>query len=168
MDQIHIKKELDRWMAEVVETPNPALGNWAPCPYARQARVNNKIEIVFCKVSDLHNTLHDSLLLLDNKEVVVICFDHKDIGPTEIQEFRQSVNNTLMPNNYVVLEGHPDLPEYVSGIRLNFDACATLIVQKLDALTAAADKLQVKGYYDHWDSTALDNIVNWRQLTNKS
>ena len=32
-------------MKDFVEKPNPKLGNWAPCPYARAARINNQIAI---------------------------------------------------------------------------------------------------------------------------
>ena len=41
-----MKKEIIKWMKEFVEVPNVKLGNWAPCPYARKARLDKQIEIV--------------------------------------------------------------------------------------------------------------------------
>ena len=46
LTQTAIESALLTWMQEFLEQPNPNLGNWAPCPYARAARVNNKIKIV--------------------------------------------------------------------------------------------------------------------------
>ncbi len=40
-----MKEQILKWMQDFVEQPNPKLGNWAPCPYARSARINNQITI---------------------------------------------------------------------------------------------------------------------------
>jgi hypothetical protein len=31
------KTDIEQWIVDFVEKPNPMLNNWAPCPYARQA-----------------------------------------------------------------------------------------------------------------------------------
>jgi hypothetical protein len=67
-----------------------------------------------------------------------------------------------MANNYVILEDHPDAPEFVNGVRMNFGYCGLLVLQKLDKINTASDQLRVKGYYDHWNTAALDQVVNWR------
>ena len=45
MDQQEVTVKLLKWMEEFVEKPHPSMGNWPPCPYARQARLNNNIDI---------------------------------------------------------------------------------------------------------------------------
>ena len=149
-------------MKEFVETPNPALGNWAPCPYARTARINNKIEIKFADVGDLSASVQASLSDLDTKEVVVICFDHTNIEPVALQSWVESYNLTLMKDNYVILEDHPDAPEYTNKVKMNFGHCGLVFMQKLDKLNAAADQLREKGYYDTWDTEQLNTVVTWR------
>jgi hypothetical protein len=67
-----------------------------------------------------------------------------------------------MPNNYVILEDHPAIPEYVNGVKMNFGACGLLVVQKLDQLNTASAQLKLKGYYDHWNKSAIDEVVSWR------
>jgi len=39
-----IQDEITTWMTDFVEKSHPSLGNWPPCPYARQARMADKIK----------------------------------------------------------------------------------------------------------------------------
>jgi len=162
MNQEFIKEQLHKWMTDFVEVPNIELGDWPPCPYARQARVNNKISIKFSSIPELNDIIRESIETLTNKEVVIICFDHTLIDPVLLQEFVESTNNFLMPLNYVVLEDHPHTPEYINGVKMNFGHCGLLILQKLDKLTIASNQLKEKGYYDVWSKNDLDSVVSWR------
>lgn len=162
MDQVKIKQQLDQWMMEFVEAANPALDNWAPCPYARAARLNNMISVVFATPMEFVSVIQESMATLDHKDVVVVCFDHNNIGPEDLQEFVVGMNKTLMPADYVILEDHPDAPEYVNGVRMNFDVCGLLVLQKLSKLNTASDKLKSQGYYKSWDQKALAEVVSWR------
>ena len=94
----------------------------------------------------------------------MIAFDHVMIDPVTLQEIVHHLNSQLMPRNYVVLEDHPDSPEYVNGVRMNFGACGLLIIQRLDKLNAAADRLREQGYYASWSQASLDSVVNWRYI----
>jgi len=135
MDQLKIKAELDKWMVEFVEANHAQLGNWAPCPYAKAARLSGMISTKFCEVSELYDVVRESIETLENKDVVVICFDHESISPEQLQEFVAGMNKTLMPIDYVILEDHPDAPEYVNGVKMNFGHCGLLVIQKLSKLT---------------------------------
>jgi hypothetical protein len=162
MNQTLITEQLDQWLQEFVEQPNPKLGEWAPCPYARQARINNKISIKFCEVFEFTDVIRESFLTLEQKDVVVICFDHIQIDPVSLQEYVAGINKTLMPINYVILEDHPDSPEFINGVKMNFGHCGLLILQKLDKLNTAADQLREKGYYNTWSKENLDDVIRWR------
>jgi hypothetical protein len=162
MNQQAIAEQLKKWMTDFVEVPNPKLGNWAPCPFARQARVNNNISIKFATIPELRDVTRESLETLETKEVVVVCFDHKQISPSELQTFVQDMNETLMPINYVILEDHPDSPEYINEVNMNFGECGLLVIQRLDKLNKASEQLKEKGYYDVWSQRDLDDVVTWR------
>jgi len=162
MNRQQIQADLERWLVEFVESENPKLNNWSPCPYARAARLSGLIQVEFVEVGDLTAGVTNALPQLDAKDVVVVCFDHNMIDPVELQEWVSAINNDLMPRNYVVLEDHPHSPEFVNGVKMNFGGCGLLIVQKLDKLNTAADRLRQKGYYDHWDRRSLDSVVAWR------
>ena len=168
MNQSDIQSQLIAWMIDFVEKPNSLLGNWAPCPFARQARVNNKVGIYFLEqetVSCLENTVRALLPTLDDRyEVVVICFDHtqEDFSIENIHTSVNFINQELMDNDYVVLEDHPDSVEYVNNVHMNFGKCGLYIVQKLSKLNSASEQLKSKGYYDYWNQEELNSVVSWR------
>ena len=162
MDPQSIKTKLDKWLVEFVEAKHPELNNWAPCPYAKAARLSNMIEVVFCEVSEFNDVIRESVNMLEHKDVVVVCFDHNNIDPVTLQEWVSSMNETLMPANYVILDDHPDAPEYVNRVNMNFGHCGLLVLQKLDKLNNHASKLKEQGYYDSWDQRALNEVVLWR------
>lgn len=162
MNQEQISKQLQTWLCDFVEANNTALNNWAPCPFARAARLSGLIHTVFATVSELDQVVRENLHMLESKDVVVVCFDHNNIDPVELQEWVSGMNQWLMPRDYVILDDHPHAPEYVNGVRMNFDMCGLLVIQHLSKLNTASEKLKSQGYYDTWDSNALDQVVSWR------
>lgn len=147
-------------MTNFVEVPNPNLGDWAPCPYAKQARINDKISIKFS--DNLKSAVFDSLPELEHKEVVVICFDHMAISMEQTEQLVEELNNELMPNDYVILEDHPDSVEIINNVQMNFGHCGLLIIQRLSKLNIASDQLNTKGYYQFWNQDNIDYVVSWR------
>jgi hypothetical protein len=162
MIEQEITEDLNNWIRDFVEKPNPLLNGWAPCPYARQARISNSIEIVFSDPQQLISSVERGLLFLESKDVVIICFDHTAISADEVEEMVKIHNYALMPRDYVILEDHPDAEEILNGVKMNFGKCGLLLVQKLSKLNAASDQLREKGYYDTWPDENLDAVVNWR------
>ena len=158
-----IEQKLTDWMVNFVEQPHPGLGRWAPCPYARQARITNRIKIVHSDHCRLIATIEQELPELEEKEVVVICFDHAKISAQELEKLIKVYNQqVLMARNYVILEDHPDAVELVNGVCMNFGHCGLLVIQRLDKLTTASEQLRSKGYYDTWNQSELDQVVTWR------
>jgi len=170
MDNNKIRSELMVWLKTFVEKPNPALGNWSPCPYARKSRINNGIQIEFGDARYLESNVKDNLFYLDDpdefdiiKDVLIICFDHNDISLEDLNDLVNGLNEDLMPKDYVILEDHPDATDdVVNGVRMNFGKCGLLLVQRLSKLNEASEQLKAKGYYDTWDQDALNYVVNWR------
>lgn len=158
MDEQSVRQKLEQWLVNFVEKPNPLLSNWPPCPYARQARLANRIQIVFD--SPLEIAQYKSLL--ETYDVVVLCFDHTKFSASQIELFTQHINSILIWQDCVVLEDHPDSEEFVNGVKMNFGECGLMILQRLSKLNIAADQLRDKGYYTTWSQENLDEVVNWR------
>ena len=59
-----IQDEITTWMTDFVEKPNALLKNWAPCPYARQARIADKIKVYWSNHADIQNIIRTSLMQL--------------------------------------------------------------------------------------------------------
>jgi len=158
MDQDRIREKLREWLVDFVEKPNPLLNNWPPCPYARQARLANKIHIVFDNPLEIAHYV----TFLDDYDVVVLCFDPTDYSASQIELFTKHINSILMWKDYVVLEDHPDAEEMVSGVKMNFGECGLMVLQRLSKLNAATNSLNEKGYYHTWSKESYDNVVQWR------
>ena len=162
MNELEVKEKLQDWLINFVEKSNPLLDNWPPCPYAKQARLNNKIHIVF----DDPLLISNYISYLDSYDVVVLCFDHTKFSASQITQFTKHLNGVLMFKDFVVLEDHPDAEEFVNGVKMNFGECGLMVLQKLSKLNEAADQLKKKGYYKSWSEENLDDIVNWRYISN--
>ena len=162
MNKEQIIEDLTTWMTDFVEKPNPLLNDWAPCPFARQARMTDKIEIVFSEPRKLKDTIEKNLPVLESKDVLIVCFEHEGIHYELLKEVVRLQNAKLAKRDYVILEDHPEDPEILNGVKMNFGKCGLLLVQKLSKLNAASEQLRQKGYYDTWPEENLDAVVNWR------
>lgn len=162
LDQLDIEQKLSQWMIEFLEEPNPMLGSWAPCPYARQARIANKLAIILSSI-DLTAAIEKAKQLLEDKDVVVVAFDHTLISHYELTLFVKTINEQLMQDDYVVLRDHPDDAEYINTVKMNFGHCGLLMIQRLSKLKQASEQLLAKGYYQNWDTIDYHNMVDWRK-----
>jgi len=162
MNQPEIEKLLQAWIVDFVSKPNSLLNNWAPCPYARQALANQKTVTLFSDVDKLFDTVEKNLVLLEHKDVVIVCFDHTAITADNLVKLVVEQNQNLMPRDYVILEDHPNSIEILNGVQMNFGHCGLLLVSKLSVLNNASVHLRSKGYYDNWPKENLDAVVTWR------
>ena len=162
MDKKSIEQNLLQWIETFVEVPNPRLENFSPCPYSRQARLQNKIKIVISENSDVHEAVSNHSHYLNNGyDVVVYCFD-KSIDSQYLVNTTKSLNSHRFKTGFIFLEDHPDIEEYINGVKMNFGECALLLVQRLDKLNEASFKLKEKGYYNSWSTENLEDVVYWR------
>ena len=152
-------------METFLEIPHPLLGNWSPCPYLKQARLNNKIYIDFIEVENIYQASLNHLHLLENKEAVVLCFDHTKISfdtlETITDDINFAININIDPRKYICLHNHPLHPEFVDQIQTNFTHSGLIILQDFIKLVSAGQKLKEKGYFKYWDEKAYKK-VGWR------
>ena len=158
MDQQQVTEKLLAWMKEFVEVPHPGLGGWPPCPFARQARLSQNIDIR--PGQDVYADCL-SLLYYDwSREVVIFWYD--DIDAELFVNDVVRANNTLLAKDIVALEDHPETEEIIAGVKMNFGLCPIIVLQKNSKLNQSADQLREKNYYHSWSQSDLDKIVTWR------
>ena len=76
LDLATVSRDIERWIETFVEVPHPSLGGWAPCPYARKARLDQDFEVriggrivdagLIAKARSLgadDNHIHDTVLI---------------------------------------------------------------------------------------------------------
>jgi len=162
MDQQLIQQQLLTWLVDFVEKPNPMLTGWAPCPYARRARVTNRFDIQFAEPQDLVTAIHAAAKELHHRDVVAVCVDHDKISAKDLEQLVAEQNQLLASQDVLLLEDHPDAVEIINCVHMNFGACAIVFVQQLSKITEASEQLKNQGYYDCWSQENLDSVVTWR------
>ena len=157
-----VKQSILAWMENFLEVEHPALGKWAPCPYARKARLDGRIDI------RLGQDPYDDLIEIasqgiSDKEVVVFAYDpqlyHADYFHHSIQEG----NVDIAHRGFISLDDHPDMEESVNGVVMNHGEYALSIVAPAANLNDASSKLYRAGYYDSWSEEYMDDVFTGRK-----
>ena len=158
-----VTKDILSWSENFVEVPHPALGNWAPCPFARKARLAGTVKVVIGTdpYFDLRNRCRDGL---GQAEVVIYVYDAAEWDyPTFHSSLEQANSEFLLANNLLVLEDHPDDLEIVNGVSMNQGTYALALVQSLSKLDTAAAQMHHKGFYESWPPDYLELLFQHRK-----
>jgi hypothetical protein len=163
MDIETVTADILTWSENFVEVPHPALGGWPPCPFARQARLNNTMQVLTGAdpYFDLRNRARWGM---GQYEVIVYAYD-----PAEwpYQRFHamieQAQTEFLLSHDLIALEDHPDAVEDVGGVIMNQGKYALVLVQSLSKLNDAAAQLAHKGFYHGWPESYLTELFVNRQ-----
>jgi len=150
--------DIKEWITNFVSVHNNNIGE-IPCPFAKQAMLNEKIKYV-----SGFDTLDDLVLnWSDDVEVVVFYAPTDAYQPHELSYIVDEFNKQAMHYDIVALEDHPDDPEVLNGATMNFGKAILILVQRLSKLNQASKILHKRGYYDKWPKENYDSVVKWRQ-----
>jgi hypothetical protein len=162
MNLEQVTQDILNWSETFVEVPHPALGNWAPCPFARKARLSGTVRVLVGTdpYFDLRNCCRDGL---GTAEVVIYAYDPAEWDyATFHSSLEQANQDFLLANDLLVLEDHPDDAEIVNGIRMNQGTYALAMLQSLSKLNTAAAQMHTKGFYELWPDDYLTTLFNHR------
>jgi len=154
--------EIERWMATFVEVPHPSLGGWAPCPYARRARLDRDFEVRvgINPYFDLRFVSQTGLA----KSVIIFVYESTAHSYEHFHAQIESANTEfLLPKNLLALEDHPASAEIVNGVSMNQGTYALALVQCLSDLDQKAQQMAQKGFYDTWPKDYLKTLFNHRK-----
>ena len=163
LDIDQVTQDILHWVENFVEVPHPALGNWAPCPFARKARLSGTVKVVVGSdpYFDLFTRCRDGL---GTAEVIVYAYDPAEWDYTTFHSSLDQANREfLLANDLLVLEDHPADPEIVNGISMNQGTYALAMLQSLSKLNTAAAQMHHKGFYETWPDDYLTTLFNHRQ-----
>lgn len=163
MDFEKAKQEIEKWIVDFVEKPNPLLNGWAPCPYARQARINNQVDIRMGldPYFDLKQFVQSQM---DHYDVIALLYDPEKWPLATFRElWTQAEREFLVDLGLYVLEDHPTESEQVMGVSMNQGTYAILFVQQKHKLEEAARQLAAKGYYTGWPEDYLQELFRNRE-----
>ena len=158
-----VQADIEYWIANFVEVPHPALGNWAPCPYARRARLDKDytVRIGVNPYFDLLNVAKDGL---GSKSVLILAYDPNEFFYAQFNsDIRAANEEVLVRNNLIALEDHPGDNEIVNGVSMNQGKYALAMIQSLSDLNEKAQLVARKGFYDTWPADYLKVLFEHRQ-----
>ena len=148
-DKQNTIKKLYDWMENFLEIPRESLGGWALCPFAKKARLKNRIHISFIDWSNLDKEIELSINALKEKEVGALLFDPSEMNNTELQKYiNDKLNPRLMKNNHIVIVDHPEEKETLKGLSTHFGEAGIILVFELDKLNKATMYLKSEGYFN--------------------
>ena len=158
-----VKQDIEKWIVDFVEVPHPALGGWAPCPYARKARLDRDFDVRL-GLAPIHDLVQTSRKGLEGKSVVIFAYDPVETSFEELS-YAVSVCNKefLLPTDLLALEDHPADPEVVNGIAMNQGTYALALVQNLSDLNEKARLVAKAGFYDSWPEEYLEMLFKHRK-----
>lgn len=163
MDTVQAKIDVLNWITGFVEKPNPMLNGWSPCPYARAARVQNKIrlDIGIGPWLDLRQISWHGMRDLD---VIVVIYDPQKWPLDQFRSQWQSAQQEFLEaKGLLCLEDHPADAESVNGVSMNQGTWALLLIQQRDKLEDAARQLASKDYYKNWPEHYLESVFHGRR-----
>ena len=162
LDLEQVTYDIERWIANFVEVPHPGLGGWAPCPYARKARLDRDFEIRLGvnPYFDLKFVSQTGIA----QSVVIFVYESTSYNYEQFHAQIESANTELLlPKDLLALEDHPAAPEIVNGVAMNQGTYALALVQNLTDLNQKAQLMARKGFYDTWPEEYLTELFQHRQ-----
>ena len=162
MDIDQARQDILKWIQEFVEVPQEALGGWSPCPYARQARLKNLIDIR----SGQADPYIDARNIVDmgGLDVIAMVYSPQEYSAEEFNDLVNSANTAwLQGRNLIALADHPNDEEVVNGVRMNQGQYALVFVQDLAKLNSHASQLAQRGFYSNWPESYLQTLFQGRE-----
>jgi hypothetical protein len=159
---IQVTRDILHWSETFVEVPHPALGDWPPCPFARQARLKGTVGI-FVGREPYFDLESRAVLGMQQYEVIIYAYDPGEWTREYFSPRLQAANKDfLLSADLIVLEDHPDDIEDVNGVIMNQGKYALSLVQNLSDLDRRAQQIASKGFYHGWPKNYLTGLFSNR------
>ena len=151
---------LNDWI-DFIQKPRPELGNFAVCPYAKQATEQKAYRVEDITVALIHEALTRVDLEKDLVTILVVK-DYASFSIDELVQITAELNKNYRPKDFVVLDNDPRTPMIINGVTTTFAECYLWIIQSLVDLNKKSQSLSKTNYYTFWTQKQLDEVVTWR------
>ena len=158
------KSYIKKWLRTFVEVPHPVFAGLPPCPFARQARLKNKIKFAYYASPAVWMDLYVDIVRcdFDKFDVLAMIVEADQFSTTETKRIARDFNKFFKVDDVVVLEDHPDIAETVKGVSLNNGKYILFLAQRLSKLNRFSDQLKKTSYYKNWTRKHLKDVRDWR------
>ena len=153
------KDFLSNWIITFLSTPQEILLGYPPCPYARKALLENKIN--FLSSNNYTRVILEEVTNWNNLFDVLLV----ECGNVDKDQFVNDVaniNTEILAKGFVALEDHVEIEEPLHHLDFRNGKYNIILVQRLDKINQAGASLKKLGYYNNWSKDMIDSVVTWR------
>ena len=170
-----VEADIRKWAHDFLEVPNKMLNGLPPCPYAKQARLENKI--VFSINTGLDGLAKEVADFDNHKYDIVIWASEYLLNMEYLDGWCDGVNEamSIAGHDMHLMVFHPDYDAKEAGLEFLVEDDVTddelvycmVFVQKLSLLDDASLSLEKSGYYQHFPKDTYESlVVDRRRLRN--
>jgi hypothetical protein len=172
-----IEADIRKWSHDFLEVPNAKLNGLPPCPYAKQAWIDNKVK--FSVNTGVDGLLQEVAEFESHEYDIVVWASELLPDISYLDGFCDGVNEamSIAGHDMHLMVFHPDYDAEDAGLDFlvedgvsdpDLEYCM-VFVQKLSLLDDAALSLEKSGYYKHFPEDVYNSLVlDRRRLRNGS
>jgi len=167
----HVIAAMTQYLQDVLEQPHPVFGGMPICPFAKHARLENKIDFQvyrfqskdlepaspliqkiqhFAQQQCAQTPAHDVLFVIHPDQQAMSCL--------ALKEFVEHLNRPLQTLQLTAFGGHPEDDFNIQGVLTRREPYINLTIQAIAKLKRASASLATTHYYDHWTPEALQAV----------
>jgi hypothetical protein len=155
------------YMQTHLEKPHPVFGGMPICPFARKARLENKISFQVYPFSSIEDLNQESPLLKALKEfgqsdqyeaLLVIHPDKQAMTLVELRQFVDHLNDAIALTGLLAFGGHPQETFNIQSVYTRREPYINFTVQTYATVKAASDLLLKTHYYEHWSAETMKQV----------
>ena len=150
------QQQIESWILNFLSKPNSVFNNLPPCPYAKQAWLDGKVEVIETDAKHLEQQICKILETFpDDKDLVMFVLDPNEVSYEQLELISKQYKN----EKFALLKDHPNECETVKDVVLNNGKYAIIFVQRREELARARKELVGSGYYDNFDPAYKQEVL---------
>jgi hypothetical protein len=149
------KNDIEEWIDNFLSVPHKAFADMPPCPYAKKAWMDKKVQVEISTSRDLDDDIKKTLANFPvDKDIIVFLLDPREISP----EGLEVVSKTYSTDKWLLMEDHPEGYEEVHDLCLNNGKYAIIFCNRREILENAREELKKTHYYDKFDPEYKEEV----------
>lgn len=167
----HVEQDIRTWSKEFLEVPSAKLNGLPPCPYAKQAWLDNKV--VFSINTGLDGLVKEVTDFGQHDYEIVVWANEALPDVEYLDGFCDGMNEALAVagKDLHLMVFHPDYDATDAGLDFLVGDEVTdsdlvycmVFIQKLSLLDDASLSLEKSGYYSHFPDDVYESLVLHRR-----
>ena len=151
------RQQIESWILNFLSKPNSVFNNLPPCPYAKQAWLDGKVEVIETDSKHLEQQICKILETFpDDKDLVMFVLDPNEVSYEQLELISKQYKN----EKFALLEDHPNQREAIKDVVLNNSEYAIIFVQRREELARARNALDGTGYYNNFDHAYKKEVLS--------